>query len=238
MNLGLVNNLIDNLKESEFVQNFIEELSNALEKDMKNTNTYEQKDIEWNNLLEKDLTLYDSKIITKYKDEMLQERQKILENYAKRTKDEGEMFYIYNTDNSNSYDLTNCTLEKSHEVITKNIEELPEGTKLGSVLRKKDNVFVLDEEASRVISKEINGMIKEKIKEQEIYLENNRIEGHTYRVGDKYSGRIWLYDLDRKQDEGIEGIEEIEFPKDLYETAKEGDKYIYLNGIYKKVENS
>ena len=32
----------------------------------------------------------------------------------------------------------------------------------------------------------------------------------------------------------MEAIEEIEFPKDLYETAKEGDLFVYNNGEYKK----
>ena len=59
-----------------------------------------------------------------------------------------------------------------------------------------------------------------------------RIEGHKYEAGEKYSGRIWLYDLDNAQDGGMEGIEEIEFPKDLYQDAKEGDLFIYTDGGY------
>lgn len=60
------------------------------------------------------------------------------------------------------------------------------------------------------------------------------MEGHTFEVGEKYSGRIWLYDLDNVQGGGIEGIEEIEFSKDLYQDAKEGDLFIYQNGKYEK----
>lgn len=30
----------------------------------------------------------------------------------------------------------------------------------------------------------------------------------------------------------MEGIEEIEFPRDLYDSAKEGDLFIYKNGTY------
>ena len=78
--------------------------------------------------------------------------------------------------------------------------------------------------------------IKEKIKEQNQYLENKRIDGHVYEVGEKYSGRIWLYDLNNISGGGIEGVEEIKIPKDLYETAKEGDLFIYENGEYKKHE--
>ena len=77
-------------------------------------------------------------------------------------------------------------------------------------------------------------MIKEKIEEQHKYLDSKRVEGHTFEVGEKYSGRIWLYDLDNVQGGGIEGIEEIEFSKDLYQNAKEGDLFIYQNGKYEK----
>ena len=74
------------------------------------------------------------------------------------------------------------------------------------------------------------------IKEQNQYLENKRIDGQVYEVGEKYSGRIWLYDLNNISGGGIEGVEEIKIPKDLYETAKEGDLFVYENGEYKKHE--
>ena len=79
-------------------------------------------------------------------------------------------------------------------------------------------------------------MIKKKIKEQDQYLDRKRIDGHIYEADEKYSGRIWLYDLNNKVGGGIEEIEEIEFPKNLYETAEKGDKFIYLNGEYQKYE--
>ena len=95
---------------------------------------------------------------------------------------------------------------------------------------------MLDYEGTNYVGTEINSMIKEKIEEQGQYLDSKRIEGHIYEVDDKYSGRIWLYDVNNKADGEIEGIEEIEFPKDLYEKAKKGDKFIYQDGEYKKYE--
>ena len=77
-------------------------------------------------------------------------------------------------------------------------------------------------------------MIQEKIMEQDKYLESKRVEGHIYEAGEKYSGRIWLYDVTNETDEGIEGIEEIEFPTDLYEGANEGNLYTYTNGKYER----
>ena len=63
---------------------------------------------------------------------------------------------------------------------------------------------------------------------------SKRIDGHTYEASEKYNERIWLYDLNNSSDDGIIGVEEVDFPQDLYETAKQGDLFIYKNGEYKK----
>ncbi len=238
MNLDLVNNLWNDLKENQFVQNFIKELSNYLEKNLTHNTEISGVDNTWNNLLADNLEINNKKIISKYKDEMLLERANILQNYALKTKDKGEMYYIYDIDTNekNTYNLCICEPNKSHEVITKKIEDLPEGTSLGSILRKKGEDFILEKEDTRVVENQINNMIKEKIKEQDQYLDSKRIDGHIYKAGEKYSGRICLYDLNNKVGGGIEEIEEIEFPKNLYETAEKGDKFIYLNGEYQKYE--
>lgn len=236
MNLDLVNNLFNNIKENKFVQNFMKELSNYLENNVTNNSKILDADCKWNNLMSNDLTLYNKKIITKYRNEMLIQRNNILQNYAENTKEDGEMYYIYNTSTNerNSYNLCSCEAEKNNEVITKKIEELPEGAELGSVLRKQGEDFILDTEATNIVGEEIDSMIQEKIEEQNNYLDSKRIDGHVYEVGEKYSGRIWLYDLNNNINDEIEGIEEIEFPENLYETAREGDKFIYLNGEYQK----
>lgn len=237
MDLNLANEVINNLKESNFVYNFIKELSEYLKNNLVNDTKMQATDYEWNNLLADNLELYDKKIISKYKDEMLIERSNILQNYAKNTKAEGEMYYIYNvsTNDDKSYNLCVYSNDRSNGIITKKIEELPQGATLGSVLRKKEKDFILDEEGTKNVGKEINNMIKEKIEEQSQYLASKRIEGHVYEVGEKNSGRIWLYDLNNKVNGGIEEIEEIDFPKNLYEIAKKGEKYTYQNGEYKKM---
>ena len=226
MNLDLFNDL----KEDKFVHNFRKELSDYLEKNLTN-NT-------WNNLLADNLEIDGKKIISKYKDEMLLERVNMLQDYALKTKNKGEMYYVYDisTDSEKKYNLCICESSQSHKVITKEIEDLPEGTSLGSVLRKRGEDFILEKEDTRVIGNQINNMIKEKIDEQDEYLDSKRIEGHIYEVDEKDSGRILLYDLNSNVNGSLEGIEEIEFPENLYETAKKGDKFIYKNGEYQKYE--
>lgn len=234
MNLELVNDLFNNFKENKIVQNFMKELSNYLENTITNNNKISNND--FNNLHLGDLTLYEENVIGKFRDKMLTERLEILQRYSQNSKEKGEMYYIYdvNSNDMNSFNLCICEPGRSHEVIIKQKEELPEGVNLGNVLRKQDNGFALDHEATKSVGKEINMMIKEKIEEQHKYLDSKRVEGHTYEVGEKYNGRIWLYDLDNVQGGGIEGIEEIEFPKDLYKDAKEGDLFIYQNGKYER----
>ena len=238
MNLDIVNNLFNNLKENKLVQNFIKELSNYLEKNLATKPQSSRANNTWNNLLSDNLEIDNKKIISKYKNEMLIERANILQEYGLKTQDKGEMYYIYDidTDEKNAYNLCVCEPNKSHEVITKKIEDLPESASLGSVLRKHEDNFILEKEDTEVIENQINNMIKEKIKEQDQYLDSKRIDGHIYGANEKYSGRIWLYDLNNKLGGGLEEIEEIDFPKNLYETAKKGDKFIYQNGEYKKYE--
>ncbi len=227
MNLDFVNNLFNNLKENKTTKDFINELSDYLENNKTN--------IEWNNLLEDDLIINDNKIIAKYKDKMLKERASILQNYAENTKEDGEMYYVYNVsqNDNNSYNISKT--DKSHKVITIAIDSLPQGVRLGSVLREQGDKFVLDEKATRIVGEKINDMIEKQIKEQNKFLDSKRIDGHIYEVEEKSNGRIWLYDSNNIIDGGIEGFEEIEFPKDLYEVAKKGDKFLYKNRCYQKI---
>ena len=224
MNLDFINNLFNNLKENKLAIDFMNELSDYLENNG------------WNNLLADDLTINDTKIISKYKDNMLKERANILQDYAENTKEAGEMYYIYNVSENekNSYNISKT--DKSHKILTLSIDELPKGTQLGSVLRKQGDKFILDANATRIVGKRINEMIEEQIKKQNQFLKDKRIDGHMYEVEEKDNGRIWLYDLNNIEGGGIEEFEEIEFPKDLYQMSKKGDKFLYKDGEYQKVE--
>lgn len=216
------------------MKNFIKELSDFLENNFVNNSKTEKINFEWNNLSSDNLTLYNNKVIARYKDEILNERVNILQDYAIKTKEKGEMLYIYdiNNNNENTYNLWNCSLENSYKVITKKISELPKESRLGNILRKQNGVFLLDIKSTNDVNGKINKMIKQKIEEQTQYLRSKRIDGHIYEVGEKYSGRIWLYDLNNKENGEIEGIEEIDFPDSLYEIARKGDLFVYQNGEY------
>lgn len=75
MNLDLVNDLFNDLKENKFVQNFMKELSNYLEKNLSNNNFSSNS---WIDLSNDDLTIFDTKITTKFRDEMLVDRKSVV----------------------------------------------------------------------------------------------------------------------------------------------------------------
>lgn len=232
MNLDLVNDLFNNLKENKFVQNFMKELSNYLEKNLSNNNFSSNS---WIDLSNDDLTIFDTKITTKFRDEMLVERNNILQNYAKNINGTDDIFYIYsiNSNNKNSYNLYNC---RTNDIVTKSIDNLPNGSKLGSILSYKSGSFILDNETTEMLENEIISMIKDKIIEQNYFLANNRIEGHIYEVGEKSSGRVCLYDLNSVNGSS-DAIEEIEFPAELYDRVDENDRVVFRDGEYNIIEN-
>ena len=76
LNLDIFENLIDKVKENEFIQNFTKELGKNMENSMQKS------------MLEKFVS--DNKIISEYKDKMLINRNMILQEL-----NNNEMYYIY-----------------------------------------------------------------------------------------------------------------------------------------------
>ena len=233
MNLDLINDLFNNLKENKFMQNFMKELSNYLEKSLSNNSNFSINSNSWINLSNDNLTIYNTKITAKFRDEMLIERNNILQDYAKNINSTDDIFYVYDISHNekNSYNLYNC---KTNEIITKAMDDLPSGSTLGSILTKKSDNLFLDTVATKNIENKLNNMFKEKISEQTQYLAQQRIDGHIYEIGEKSYNRIWLYDSTSSINGVSEGFEEIDFPEDLYTNANENDLFIFKNGKYQK----
>ena len=220
LNIFNINLNIDN-KNREEVSKFIKELSDYLESDN-----------------ERQVSILDrvqnsEKVTVMYRDKMLIERNKILNNYAKENKDKGDLYYIYNKDqDTDTYLLSICEENKSNIVIELNKDELPKGTSVDTVLRKEDGKYIVDTRATFIVRKQIEEMVNKLLKEQEQYLQSNRLEGHTYEVGEVESDRVWLYDITKNDVNGIEAFEEINFPLQLINKVTEGTKVIYRNGNY------
>ena len=178
----------------------------------------------------------DNRIITKYRDKMLLERLKILNDYAKQTLDKGQMYYIYdkNSKMQDVYNLCICEEGNSHIIIEESKEDLPVGAEQGSVLRKRGDIYILDDEATIEIAQELYNLNDEILKEQAEFLESKRIEGHIYEMSENGEDRAWLFDVTDESSNWIEEVEEIDFPKELLQDAKEGDLFIYEDGEYKQ----
>lgn len=224
MELNLNNNIINNAKENAFIKHLIEELKNYLDKNKMSNSILENKE---ENLLENG----EEKMITTYRDKMNLERNEILNNYAKQTSNKGQMYYIYSKSSQklDTYNMCICEEGKSHNVIEINKQDLPYGAEIGSVIRKKEEKYTLDYEATKKISDELSKLRGKILQEQEKYLSSNRKEGHIYELSEKAEDRAWLFDITENREEALE---EIDFPKELLENAQEGDKFIYKEGKY------
>ena len=232
MNLEIFNSLINKAKESKIVESFLNELNNYLEENLSKSNLNNEtlnKDNELS-LLQK---IYNSgKVTVEYRDKMLIERRKIIENYANETDSKGTMYYIYNKDtDDNKYHISICEKEKSREVIEADKKELPKGAGVDSVLRKVNGKYILDLEATKEVAKQISEMVDELLDEQTQSLREWRKEGHVYTVAENTGDRIWLIDSTYDNQNGI-CVEDVEFPKELFDVAKEGTVFRYINGEY------
>ena len=220
LNIFNINLNMDN-KNREEVSEFIKELSDYLEKN-------NEKEI---SILEQ--VQNSEKVTVMYRDKMFIERNKIINKYAKENQDNGTMYYIYNKNlETDTYLLSICEEDKSNIVIEANKEELPEGVSLDTVLRQENGKYIVDTRATITVRKQIEEMVNKLLKEQEWYLQSNRLEGHIYEVGEIESDIVWLYDITKNSVNGIEAFEEIEFPLELINKVTEGTKVVYRNGIY------
>ena len=220
LNVFNINLNMDN-KNREEVTEFIKELSDYLEND-------NERQV---SILEQ--VQNREKVTVLYRNKMYIERNKILNNYAKENKDKGVLYYIYKKEkDTNTYCLSICEENKSHVVIEVKKEELPEGVSTDTVLRQENGKYIVDTRATFIIRKQIEDMVKRLLKEQERYLKSNRVEGHAYEVGEIESDRVWLYDITKNDENGVEAFEEINFPLELINEVTEGTKVIYRNGNY------
>lgn len=224
MNLDILDNLINNLKESDFIKKFGEELNNYLDDKIEHQNR--KTDINQVSILEE--MQNENKITTEYRDKMLIARNKILQEYAQKTQDKGDMYYIYDC-TKEQYLLTNCENNKSNQIIK--LEKVPEGAQIDSVLRMNKNKFELDIQATEEIKIQISEEINKLLKEQERVMEERRIDGHIYEFVEKTNDRICL--IDTTKDTG-DVFEEFKFLENVFEDAKQGDLFEYSKGQYKK----
>lgn len=208
MNLDIFENLIDKVKENEFIQNFTKELEKNMENSMQKS------------MLEKFVS--DNKIISEYKDKMLINRNMILQEL-----NNNEMYYIYDKKGSD-YLATICEKGKSHDVIRIPEKDVKSNVKIDSVLIKINDKFELDEETTRLVKNKMEEMFNKILEKQNKMMESRRIEGHIYEYVEGSKNSVWLIDNNLNNGEVFEEIQQ-----EVFKDAQEGDLFEYINGEYK-----
>lgn len=225
MKLELFNNFIDAVRENDFVQNFMKEVKESMEKarnEAMDMPILEQIRIERN-------------MSTVSENRIRNSIDEILINYANDTLEQGTMYFVFSKSKykENAYNVCEVKNGKVQTIpMAKN--ELPENIGVNSSFREKTGQFVLDNKATENIEKEIKEKAQKILIEQDIKLSKYRKQGHLYVVTEEINDKRFLWDLtDRPKQE----IEEVDFPKELLVQATAGTVWKYEDGDYKYYSN-
>lgn len=228
MGLDFFNNLKENLEKNDTlskivdgVSEFIGELSEALQKGESANNDIVTQIANSN------------KLTTASENTITQIRKDVLQEYANNTKEEGTLYFVFNKVNGEDkyrvweYNGNNRTKTEIEG------KDLPEDAQVNSAMRMQNGKLITDKEATQEILNEINNRAKEVIERQNKQIEDYKKEGHTYLVTEDSNGRVFLWDSTEKPKNEIE---DVYFPEELKDKAKEGNKFLYQNGTYVYVE--
>lgn len=123
-------------------------------------------------------------------------------------------------------------MEKHGSSISVKESQMPNEAGIDTVLRLKNNKFIMDKIATEELQNEITEMINKLLAEQEQKIQSQRIENHIYEFIEKSENTVWLLD----QNDNSKGcFQETDFPTELANKANKGDKFQYLNGEYRVV---
>lgn len=175
MNLDFFNNLINDAKENNFIQNFIKELGEYLQNNIVNNLGNPSR----NEISILDQIREKNNVTSEYRDKMLINRGNILQNYAKQTADAGTIYYVYDK-SDNNYLVSICEENRSHEIIKLSENDLPQGAGVDSVLRLQKGEYTLDQKATEYVKEEMLETFNQLLKEQSNKMDERRIEGHIY----------------------------------------------------------
>lgn len=228
MALDFFNKLKENLSKNEILSNISDGINEFITDvaDRLNDKNSEEIDIV-------------SKIISNRKTSIasetsiIQARDEILANYAQNTKEKGDLFFVFNkVKGTDEYRIIQMG-ENTNKTITVEKSKLPNDTKLNYVMRLENGKYTLDTEGTNEIINKIYKKAEEILNRQDEKLDEYRKEGHVYVVSEDINNRIFLWDTTDKPDFEIE---EVNFPTELLSEAKEGNKFIYKNGKYEKID--
>lgn len=228
MEHNILNNLIHNIKENDFVKEFIEEIDDLIKKEDKTDYWKYKKFMEDDVAATIQISRWSANI--KYRDEL---EKAINESILKISETEGTLYRKKFTPNgpANNFWYSIDKFEKGKiEHINLAGDKVPKG------FDKEDILFQYKEDGTTIVRKDLKEKVVEyaiksveylKLKENEAVLEYKK-EGHIYKAIDD-DGYIFLKDL--TLDRGYL-IEDIDFVVNFY---KGEGKYQLINGEYKKI---
>ncbi len=218
MNLNLVNDLFNNLKENKFVQNFIKELSNYLG----NNSNCEREEIP---IIEEILSK--NNFTTGNQNAIRWNLDDVVLKYAQKNSSSDTIYFIKDNKN-NAYDVLKAENGKIEEIEI-NKKDIPSEVKINDVLKINDNNYVIDNIATKELQEDIKNMAEEIFEKQNINLNKHRKEGHLYMVTEEIGNNRFLWDL---TDAPKTEFEETDITKELLSKATEGMVLKYTNGKY------
>lgn len=228
--LNLENSVFNNLKENEFVRNFINELSDYL----KNNFDHKEDDVP---IIEDILS--NNNLTTVNKRSIIWNEEDVILKYAEKMKNDNPMYFV--KDSKKAYWLNNKEHYKNDvyailKVQNNEIQELeiskkdmPKDVGVNDVFIIENGHYVVDIIATKELREEIIKMANEIINKQNMKLDEHRKEGHLYMVTEEVGNNRFLRDVTNYSK--IE-FEEIDIPKELLEKATEGMILKYTNGKY------
>lgn len=226
MNLDVVNDVFNNLKENNFVQNFIKDLSKYLESKL----NYENQEIP---IIEDILSK--NNLTTGNKNSIRGSLNNIILSYAKNDviyfiKDNKKTYWSNNKKcyNNDIYVILKAENENIEELEV-NKKDMPKDVKVNDVLRFENNNYVIDNISTKELKEEIINNAKKILEKQNINLENYRKDGHLYLVTEELENNRFLKDL---TDKSKTEFEETSISKDLLSKAVEGTVLKFINGKY------
>ena len=223
MKLNLINDLYNNIKENKSVQNFIKELSDYLEKNIKNNSNNDNNELP---IIEDILSK--NKFTTGNKNAIRWNLKDVISKYAEKNLSNDVIYFVKNNKNNDVYTVLKAENSKIEE-LELNKKDIPSEVKINDVLRIKDNNYVIDNISTNELQEKIKNMAKEILDKQNINLNKHREEGHLYMVTEELGDNRFLWDL---TDAPKIEFEEVEIPEDLLDKATEGVVLKYTNGKY------
>lgn len=216
------------------MQNFINELSNYLENNLKNNLNCRNQEVP---IIEDILSK--NNLTTGNENSIRGKLNNVISKYAEQNFSNDSMYFVkdskktYWSNNEEHYNNNVYTVLKVENNKIEEIEvskkDMPKDIGVNDVFRIENDKYVIDDISSKELQEEIENMAKEIIDKQNANLDRYRKEGHLYMVSEELGSNRFLWDL---TDASKFEFEEVNIPKDLLDKATEGSVLIYTNGSY------